>query len=386
LTGKKPVSLIIAICSEPGSAKAIAPVIEFLRKEGKTKVLALAFKQASQTWKLLGLEHDCPPHAMSLQDTITFLEKEAPVLVLTGTSGLDIEQKRFVAAARHLNIPSLAVLDFWSYYVERFSSREGRLNCLPDRIAVIDEYMKNDLIRLGVDQSKIVITGNPAHDDLYKWRSEFTTDKILRVRKHIGINPDDLMVLFASQPLSDLFGTDVSNPMYPGYTEKTVLSALVRSLEEIQKDEPRKIILVVRPHPRENLDTYPAMNNEKLQVSVLADGDSRDLVMAADIVVGMTTMLLVEACYLGKIVVSLQPGILITDPLPTNHMGLSLAIYSYEDISEKLTKLIQETATRENQIRNLETIQLDNGATERVARCIYNLIGWEEASEKIIGG
>ena len=385
LTEKRKLPLIIAVCSEPGSAKAVAPVIELLRKEGKTKVLALAFRQASQVWKSRNLEYHSPAHSTSLQDTIAFLEKESPVLVLTGTSGLDVEQKRFIAAARHLNIPSLAVLDFWTYYIERFSDGEGKLSYLPDRIAVVDERMKNDLISSGFEQSIITITGNPAHDDLYKWKTGFTADNVLQLRKKLGINPDDLMVLFASQPLSDLFGTDTSNPMYPGYSEKTVFPALAHCLSEIQKHEHKKIILVIRPHPRENPDYFLNVNTGLLPVSIQNEGDSRDLVMAADIVVGMTTMLLVEACYLGKVVASLQPGLLGSDPLPTNQTGLSLGIYTYEDISPKLTQLLQETATRDIQDGKLEKGKLDDDAAGRVARCIYRLIGLQSESEYAIG-
>jgi len=367
--------VVIAVCGDPGGANAVAPVIEILRAEGNVLVSALAYREACSLWDQRGLRHHSLSEQMSFTEVLDYLIREDPSLLLTGTSfnGVDLE-KKFIAAARSLSIPSLSVLDFWSHYGVRFSYANGRLSCIPDRIAVMDELARKEMIAAGFDEKHLVVTGQPAYDDLHLWGKKFGPEKIARLRNYLGVGPEDLMVLFASQPLSTLYGTDASNPLYPGYTEVDVLSALSRSLKEIQKDIHRKIVLVIRPHPREEPEAFQFMHDNDIPVIISTSGNSRDLIMVADLVVGMTTALLVEACYLGMAVVSLQPGLRHADLLPTNRAGLSTGVYAEEDITPVIQQVLVTKPDRRPHPHSFQRVQIGNGAARRVARCVYDMI------------
>jgi hypothetical protein len=70
----------------------------------------------------------------------------------------------------------------------------------------------------------------------------------------------------------------------------------------------KPISLIVRPHPREAGDAFGGLRADGVRVSVSREENGADVAMSSDLVVGMTSMLLVEALQLGCRVVSLQPG------------------------------------------------------------------------------
>ncbi|KQC04396.1 MAG: hypothetical protein APR53_03360 [Methanoculleus sp. SDB] len=372
---KKHLPVIVAVCGDPGGAKAVAPVINLLRSDARVQVRAMAYREACHLWKQQGIEYTEISEEMTACDIQSLLKEIMPSLLLTGTSfnGIGLE-RLFVDEARRLAIPSLTIMDFWSHYCERFCDHEGNLSSLPDRVAVIDERMKEEMIEAGFDPMSLVITGNPAYDDLYRWKQNFGPDSIAGLRKSLGIGHDDLMVLFASQPLSALYGTDPSHPLYPGYTEMSVLASLLRSLEEPGFLVNRKIFLIIRPHPREKPQDFLPVKSDRVPVIVSTEGNSRELVMAADLVVGMTTALLIEACCLGRIVVSLQPGIRTADPLPTNRMGLSIGVYSEDAISAVIKDVLSNTEKHRLLVQKLKKVKINGRATERVAQCIYDML------------
>jgi predicted glycosyltransferase len=130
---------------------------------------------------------------------------------------------------------------------------------------------------------------------------------------------------------------------------------------------------VIRPHPREDATTFESAFHRSVRVIVSTDGESRDLVMAADVVTGMNTMLLVEACLLGCLTVSLQPGLRLPDALPTNRSGKSIAVYREQDIEPVLERLLagMDARPRHEQV----SMRFDCGATQRVAKLVYQMMG-----------
>jgi hypothetical protein len=89
----------------------------------------------------------------------------------------------------------------------------------------------------------------------------------------------------------------------------------------------------------------------------------------------MTTALLMEACYLGCIVASIQPGLSQPDILPLNRLGYSVPIYKEEDIIPVLQTLLLDEKMR-NSIRNkcLSLIP-DTRSADRVVQQIYSMCG-----------
>src|SRR5262249_46716575 len=103
-------------------------------------------------------------------------------------------------------------------------------------------------------------------------------------------------------------------------------------------------------------------------------GKGRDVVRAADLVTGMTTMLLVEACLLGCVVLSLQPGLRLADALPTNRWGVSRGVYREEEIEPAVASLLFDEAARAEAVARTTKIQVEPGAAQRIVRVLDSLL------------
>ena len=250
--------LIVALSGDPGGANALAPVIDALRGSGQVQVGARAYRQAVGVWQKRGMSFD------TVDETVEPEIPEGTQLVLTSTSlnGVDLE-KRLIVEARSRGIPSITLLDFWSNYRRRFSSDGATLDCLPEKIAVMDAQAQTEMIAEGFDAERLVVTGQPAFDRLAHWRSGFTPEDRTAVRARLGVGPGELLVVFASQPFFMFRGSGVDLPEYPGYDERSVAALLVKALERIAGESHRGVTLVIRLHPREEAASFQHLHSAR---------------------------------------------------------------------------------------------------------------------------
>ncbi|HLY10847.1 MAG TPA: hypothetical protein VKW04_16210 [Planctomycetota bacterium] len=363
--------MLVSICGDPGGAHAVAPVLHLLQEEGRFDLAPYAYNQGLEILSRRGIPCRPLPPQIDGDWTRRRLEEDRPRLILTGTShnGRDCE-KVFIQTARRLGVPSLAVLDFWSNYVVRFSDEQGTLAALPDLVAVMDQRARSDLIAAGIPADTILVTGQPAYDSLRESREAFSPERRLELRKGLGLAANDRWIVFASQPFSTLY-PDPQSPTYPGYDEHLVLAELIRALEGLAGTCPGGLLLQVRPHPREKVADLARHRSGGIRLLVSADGDARELAMAADLVVGMNSAFLVEACYLGAVVLSLQPGLRVADPLPTNSWHASRAVYRREEIGTALRELLLDDGARQAARSRAAALELDGQAARRVVDRIY---------------
>lgn len=374
--------LVVAVAGDPGGARAVAPVLEELQAAGRVRVQALAYRQALALWTQRGIA--CAPLAEDLTAAAigALLREVQPALLLTATSANKVDlEKLFIEQARLLAVPSLTVKDFWSNYVMRFSDAAGRLCYVPDRIAVMDELARTDMIAVGFAPACLVVTGQPAFDDLAACRAAFGPEQRRAIRAGLPVEDDELFVLFASQPFAEVYGSAAKSVAQLGYHEGMVLDALREALVQLARQHGRRVTLVIRPHPREKAEAFAAPADAGFRTLVSTGGDSRQFVMAADLVVGMTTVLLVEACYLGCPVVSLQPGLRQPDCLPTNRSGLSRAAYTLAAIVPLLEEMLFDPAARATARARLAHLAHEGGATRRVADLVYTMLECPAAKE-----
>lgn len=376
----KPV--VVSACGDPGGAGALAPVLERLIIDGRVSLAAYAYRQALDILGRRGLAPRAVPNGADAEwfDSELRSCRTAMVLVATSHNGQNYE-KMFLAAARRFSAPSMAVLDFWANYRIRFSDTEGRLLYVPDRIAVMDEEARRGLIADGLPEEAIYVTGHPGFDTLAQQREQFTLQVRNAIRSTNGVGAKDIQVLFASQPLRELYGADESDPGALGFQEQSVLDDVIEALEGISLRAETGLTLVIRPHPREEVEAYQNRHSNAIRIVVSKDGDGREIAMASDVVVGMNSMLLVEACYLGCPVVSVQPGLLGPDALPTNAHGLSEAVYRREEIAPVLERVIAAWADRKTALtRRPDSASLPL-ATSRVVEFVYSMISHSKIRE-----
>jgi len=366
---------VVVICGDPGGTNAIVPVIKQLHSEKKGDVLVFAYRQAIDIMLKNNISFSTLDENITDSTIRDVLHRNTPAIIVTGTSfkPIGIEVK-FIRAARKLKTPTLSILDFWTNYSLRFSDDRGDLKYVPDKIAIMDEVAYIEMIAEGFHPDSLIVTGQPAFDTLGECKLNFNNETLRKIRRDFHIHANELFVVFVSQPLSLLYGDDESNPLFLGYTEKTVLNNLITALDQIAQDCNKHIVLLIRPHPREKPGVYENIISNFIRVIVSNEGNPRDIMMASNLVIGMNTVLLVEACYLGCIVVSMQPGLRFKDSLPTNNKGYSIPVYSKEKLIDTLRMTLMNPDIQSKMKKKMEHFKQDGHATDRVVNIIYQMI------------
>ncbi len=75
---------------------------------------------------------------------------------------------------------------------------------------------------------------------------------------------------------------------------------------------------------------------------------------------------------MGKHVLSYQPHLLMSDPLPSNQAGWSSAVYEPSQLEQQLNLELFDPQTLEERNNRLKTISHPQGATQRVAELLLS--------------
>jgi len=308
------------------------------------------------------------------------LKQEKPDLVLVGTSSQQSEKSKFVIeqsvniSAKKLGIKSLAVLDFWMGYVRRFSDvfTGERFKYLPDKIAIMDETAREEMLKEGFDDNLLVITGNPYFDDLPQKAADFSETDKATIRQKIGLAADFLM-FFASSSFKN-------NQKVCGYWDLKIIKIIAETMDSLPTDKKQKTGLVLRLHPR----TPEADRNEieeylkkfpENRIKIVKDISSQELILASDLALTPDSTVAVESVYLGKPCLSLQPGLKIKDELIVSRKGIIPAGYSENDCRNLLAKAIQDKEFLRGILEKEATFRTDGQATKRVINLVYEMLG-----------
>ena len=359
---------VLAVCGDAGGAAAVAPVVELLVREGRVNLRSAVYRQAAELWSRRGLPHQTLSAGLSDGELSDLAGSAGALLLGTSVNGLDYERRLgalFPARA-------VAVLDFWSNYAPRFRSPAGFLEP-PEVVCVMDAQARAEMVAEGFDAARLAVTGQPAFDALAGLRQAFGEQERQALRAALGVAAGETLVVFASQPLAEFYAQPELRARHPGYDQGTALRLLIAALEDLAPEIRRNIVLLVRPHPREEPGSlaWAARSTGALRVRIDGSGDSRAGLLAADLVCGMTSVLLVEACHLGCLTLSLQPGLVGPDLLPTNRTGLSRLVRAAGEMRGALLDFLCDEPARAEQRKRLAGLAADGGASRRVADMIY---------------
>lgn len=282
---------------------------------------------------------------------------EAPRAVLTGTS-LDgsMEAALWRLAARD-GVPALAWIDQWMNLDRRF--RRGR----PAWVAALDVDQRDALEAIGFEAGRILLGGHP-HLHAVLSRSIDAAPH----RMHDGVRT----VLFASESYSDDYRTGRLSPL--GYDEHDAFEIVAQGVEAAARVQPAgRIDLVVKFHP---LEGEPArfighLRTRSWPANVRArwlpgSASGQAAAAGADLVVGMSSMLLLEALLMERPVLSLTPGLRGEDPFIASRLGAVLAAHERNEGIDLVQRALTEpgfcTAALERQKRFLEAMPSDGSA------------------------
>ncbi|MEH1867866.1 MAG: hypothetical protein V7K69_23090 [Nostoc sp.] len=299
---------IIAIAHDPGGANAVAATVAALRASG-TEVEAYAKGPAIRQFQRLAVA--CTP--ISEEHQTLFVRFKGDIL-LTGTSQYDEFERDAIFWARQEGIPSVAVIDYWANYRQRFQpfNNPDAEAIFPNIITAIDEVCATGMLNDGLPKNRIFIVGQP----YFAW---------LVARKKSRKNTLEVVqnILFASQPNAN---------------EIDIIHILIKVLTDYK---PFKKLLI-RFHPRQGKcrDSLDLLAKSGLPFAIDESTDILDTLQQQDIVLGITSIILIEAVLMGIPAGSLLMG--VNDTLMTNKWGVTVPLKSPEKVHEFLNSTHRE--------------------------------------------
>lgn len=297
---------VLAVCNHPGGTRVLLPVIESFLDKKPDSFFDLVLTHSSFPLFNLSIRNT---HKTIVNEDVSpedyeKLDLHEYAFVLAGTSISGNLERSFVRKAREQGVPSFSVLDHWCEYHVRFQGTDGHLNAVPDVIFVPDKIAKNDLLGIGIPEWQIVVTGHPAFDVAIKVAEDFSEIKRSKVLQRLGLKDAMNYVLFVSEPVEADHGSKDL-----GYSEFTLLDRTCRTLLQLELET--RLPLIIKLHPREDTSKYDSVlreyNTLKI-ISVKDEIDRFDLVLSAKLVLGITSLLLLEAALIGLPVYCIIPG------------------------------------------------------------------------------
>jgi hypothetical protein len=260
--------------------------------------------------------------------------------LITGTSHYAPFEPVLWDIARRHNCPSLAIIDYWSNLDRRFATSR------PDAVGAIDAGQAEELNALGFAPGQIIVAGQA-------WLSSLREQLDAPHVESDGIAAQDqaVRVLFVSEPVAH----DVAigaNPAW-GFDEVDSFRLLHQAAcQAVQAG--RAVNLAVKFHPYENpaefkkrteaLSAFPGVT-----VRFIDHGEApHEWVRWADLVAGISSVLLLESMVLGKPVVSVQPGLLRENSFLASRRGYVRTFTDRAEGRTALTALMLSAGDREN--------------------------------------
>ncbi|WP_454021029.1 hypothetical protein [Azospirillum sp. Marseille-Q6669] len=366
-----PPDILIAV-EDPGAANFAALLPERLAALGHS-VRLVATGPAVAHLRTMGVDADRLPDG----DPGDLLVQYRPRLLLAGTSeNPDSPVLSMIAAARASGIRSGGLVDASTNLDRRFRGRGGDpLAFLPDGLLVPDDTTRQGFLALGVAESRVVVTGHPRYDTIRGERQRLSAGdrRALRRRLFPERPPGRRIVLFAAERSDGLdAGQFTRSPDYTltgdgGHDGRTEIVA-----EEVLRavaSHRDRIHLVLRLHPK-NDPADLAHLRERFD-AVSQGGPSLNVLHASDLVVGMTSMLLVEAALLGRPVACVLPRAVEATWLPLATAGVVPVATTRRAAKRALRAQIETPAAVD--ATTLECL-FPSGALDRAAAAAASLI------------
>jgi hypothetical protein len=280
---------IIFVIRQPGTASAFIPLLKKLNYQDDIDVSILAFDLSHALLANAGLEFT---KIENFNNALPYLDPDIDYLV-TGTSEKVADDESFWKWANENQIPSLAFVDQWSNLVQRFDCQN-----LPSSIAVLDETAKKELEPYVARRCQILITGSPIFDALKETINTFRRSE------------NRTRILFVLEPdISGMREDEIRN--LHGFTEYDCLRAGFYAVSDYARRHDISLIFTLKPHPRDAQNRIQGLVEQlksegpNLPVDVW-QGSKEEALCESDVVMGMRSMLLLEAAFVHKPVISIQ--------------------------------------------------------------------------------
>lgn len=214
--------------------------------------------------------------------------------ILCGTSWQSDIELNAIEAARSVGKHSVAFLDHWVNYQDRFVRADETI--LPDEVWVGDA-MAETMAKKIFQNLPIVLVDNPYLKDV--------RHELKQILTHRTPSPDSISILYVCEPISEHALMRHGSVRFWGYVEEDALRYFLLNVSALGKPIER---FLIRPHPSERADKYSWAQHEfELPIEM---GGARTLleeIADSDVVAGCESMAMVVGLVAGKRVLSCIP-------------------------------------------------------------------------------
>ena len=357
------VKRILTFAEDSGAANAINAINTILRPE-KFEVKNWATGAAQLSFLKASIDF-CSPPTTGLAGISS---GELPDLVIVGTSenpqsiGLEI-----INQAKKLSISTFGVVDQGMNIENRFRGNDDDpLKYLPKKILVPDEFTRNGFVKIGVDNEKIIVTGYTTQLLVTEWLAKASA----------SLDPssaasDFLEVIFIAEGYDRInLENSIKNEQFTLHGESGSSFRSVIVMEELLRAVKRcdaNTKLTVRLHPNSSFDDFkPAIGDFD---SIAEEKHPYESVLKADLVVGMTSMLLFEAHLLGLPTLSILPLDREKEWMPNTATGITPVVSTRKELENFLDKALFRRGSLDTRGRE--------ASTEKISEIIRNAINTE---------
>lgn len=225
-----------------------------------------------------------------------------PRIILSATNDIDDDTAvRLWRVGQRLGIPVWVALDHPANLAARFLDRQGG-PVWPDRYLAPSAAIAAGLAELKIPAAKIIQIPD-LHLRLLAQQSG--AGGRAELRRAWGADPEDVVILFASECGAEMRALG-RVPPYDEVAALTRLRAALRGGLPVNAVPPERLLILVRPHPRDTAGKYDGfVSATPPRLVVSGAGPVAQALGAADLVVGLGSTLLSEARALGRPVFSL---------------------------------------------------------------------------------
>ena len=377
-------SNILMFVEDPGAANYLMGLPPHFTKQGLTTHLVSAGNAT-------GYLHERGIAAEDFTSSLLYPSPRSPSdyrIALIGTSeNPDSPGLQLIKQCRSIGICSVGVVDAYANAAYRFRGRaQNALAYAPDWLIVPDSTTQDAFCSLGFPVDHILIGGHPHYDTIRAERDRLSQGEraILRQKWFPDAAPERPVLVFAAEISTGFAPAEFRRA--PDYTlqgwglnhgrTEIVLEEFIDAVASLQPLP----YLVLRLHPKNTQEEFARYNDAFDKFS--QGGVPLEMIYAADAIVGMTSMLLLEAALLDRPTLSILPRVCEREWLPSIRAGLTPCATTRPEthnlMHDLLTQIylqsgIANTDIMNDRYSNIAEI-MPSGSSERIAAFIAGLL------------